>query len=189
MSGEVVASIATNSHSVFADCHSSVASSNLVTVAALSAQQRSAGGATILNFNWRAAVSGIDCADLSILRAASLVLGAVASVGFSTEVLSSRAQLDVVGTELSLRIVAALPAEVPADGAQDRVFVADLGSAAVAGTIAESVVVGRADVVIDAGEAGSIDALAFTAEIDSFSCTVRVVVASLGKDERNAHRD
>jgi len=88
LSGEVVAFSAANSHSISADCLSSVTSGNLVAVAVLSTEQRSTGGATFLNFNWRAAVSSVDCADLSVLRTAGLILGAVASVGFGAEVLS-----------------------------------------------------------------------------------------------------
>lgn len=110
LSRKVVASVTTNAHSVLANHRTTVAGGKLVAIATISTRQRRACGTTVLNFDRRATVGVGDRADLSVLRAASLVFGVIAAIGFSTEILPVIAQLHVVGAELHLRAVATLAA-------------------------------------------------------------------------------
>jgi len=64
---------------------------------------------------------------------------------------------------------------------------ADLGFAAVTGSITNSVVSSSTNVVINAGESTSIHALVLAAKVDSTSHAVSISAASLSKDQREAH--
>jgi len=178
-SGEVVAAITAESSSVATNGSLSVASSVLVAVAAVAAQQGSTSSAVALDLEWRAASGGIDWAELSVLRAASLSLGVVATVSFGAVPLSSSADLAVVGAELSSWVVAARSTEVPAHVAEVFVVVTDLVVGAVAGSIAESVGDSWADVIVDADESGAIDTTTFAAEVDSLAGAFSIAIAGL----------
>jgi len=192
-SGEVVAAVSAESSSETADSGLSVASGGLVAVAAIATKKRSATGAVALNFDgraaWNTSVGGVDWAELSVLSTAELSLGVVASVSLGTVPLSSAAELAVVGAEVSGRVEAARTTEIPSHCTQDLVVVADSVVGVVAGAIADGVGDGGADVVIDALEACSVHASAFTADVDSFSSAFVVVVANLGEGDREADRE
>jgi len=132
-----------------------------------------------LNFSSGTAGCGADWAHLSILRAASLVLGVIATIGFSAEVLSSTAKLGVVAAELSLRTVAACTAKIPTHWAEVFFLVANFELTAVAGSVTDGVVGHSADVIVDASEAGTVHTSSFAAEIDSLSRAVFVGHAAL----------
>jgi len=114
-----------------------------------------------------------------------LVLWVVASVSLGAVPLTSAAELLVVGAELSGWVVASLAAEVPSEWADELALEARLDLRVVAGSVAESVGGRWADVVVEAHEAGSIDASSFTAEVHSLSLAVGVRVAGLAHHRRD----
>jgi len=130
----------------------------------------------------------VSRAELSVLRAASLVLRVVATIGLSAVPLSSTAEFLVVGAELLGWVVALAAAEVPSDGAESLFVEARLCGGVIARSIAESVGCGWANVVVDASESRTVYAAALATEVDTLASTLRVVLAGLTQsqgDEKN----